>query len=740
MKNHLTVTFGNEQHPSLFYWFDAFSFDSLKTCIEKRFKLPKDSLEIFYQNNVLDDKGFLNLYKKRLQNHVELKVKCTDDLIDPNMVNAQRSLALKEPGIRNIFVTDLSDTFSRSSFEFTFNNVNIDTTILDFKKCIHMEKSWLSVDKMFLLHHKAVLLDDDQLFVDLYMDGFQGFNLFHFDILLADISNEKYDEEFNRMEITIPGFEEETDDYPPVIDSDWTLNYPLLMIGSFDVKDIKLWIENQFQIPAHQQTILYENGSPISNDSIPLFWINLSSTLTPQQLKLFVFNTNDEELNAIYKRNGVRTMSPMKVTSFGNEEKVWLYHYNGVGGQTIIDFLSQTLKIPSNKFRLFLIGVWVPRNDLSPFRLNEIQFAVRADDSEVELLKILSEHGISRINTTIIQHPSKNNTICMLSLLLWGANPNSRRVCQMIGEKFDLDYFSTKYHWLQHGGEIFFRDVSVRGLKHTSGISENQVLSLYVKPNTNKDIQEICRKQVKINFLTGQFSIDLQGVPGFKVEDLKNAIYKVKGIAPHLQSLFDLKPGECELSDSMDLFLLNTWMLLESITLNLIIKPPKEVSVTLECVFHEGKMEFNMKESDTIADIKQNIETITNVPKSFVLIGRSQNHYHTPTIFYGNDDPIWSLMTKNNSVSFHVTKKVLISINGDPSTVDNAEISSHPIINYQEDTVQTIYGALQTEYKGYGLTLRFAKLPDISLKTKLKDIGERRIIFITKPPRNCIIT
>ena len=397
----------------------------------------------------------------------------------------------------------------------------------------------------------------------------------------------------------------------------------------------------------------------------------------------------------------------------------------------------------------------VSYSDIDFFSCKEINVAIQVDENETEIMEHITQLGLSRVNSIIIKCPKNESTFRTIPLsnlrMEYSTLVDAKTLCEMIGKKYH-DLLSTKI-WLAHENKRLQDNTVIENLFiKENQISESVELTLFVHPNKYiKDFCEehhlMCFKEINVKFLTGQFSIDLfQQKTLATVGDLKYPIYQLKGIAPHLQSLFCYKFGDSELADSMELFSNPLDIIVDdSITINLIVKPAKEVQVIVQCAehLHGEAIELNMKENDTIADVKQAISKVTNKPSSIICLPPLRLRYNFEFSMneaeYFDGDHLWKLeLSENNSIELFASLCVLVSIKATDSTIHQR---SFPLFNFESYTVRHIATILEKEYRRFGYNPRLVEKPGISMKTKLKDIGEETVEFVSEPlSSKCILS
>ena len=220
-------------------------------------------------------------------------------------------------------------------------------------------------------------------------------------------------------------------------------------------------------------------------------------------------------------------------------------------------------------------------------------------------------------------------------------------------------------------------------------------------------------KELKINFLTGQFSVDLFSEEGRKlerVEDLKTLIYEKKGVAPHLQLFF---LDRDELSKNVRLF-----ELLSFGTLNLVVQPAKEIEVKL-CLGGEG-ISLQMKETCTIFELKRRVgEHCGMNTEVFDIPLRDEEDDQTP---------IWLLKGRG----LIIQRKVFFTLLQDDGNVLMEKVS-HLILDEEENIENLIQRKIQIKYQFLCKGGFLLKNRELTLETKLRDVGETVIKFVVYP-------
>ena len=627
MKNHFTVTIGNNR-PSVFYWYEAKSIDNLKKCIEKRFEIPASCQEIVHNGKILNTETYKEIYEKRMHhNNVEFNLTITEKSIDPDIVRYQRCIAQDmKSNIRNIKLLGTSELFPENfKFHIYYRDLDTNTTFSDLKNKVQAENN-VGADKIFFLGQGCNLLADNQLLVDSFLDDRQDLDKF---FIRCTTSEKGANGELSKIKISIKRLENE----------ETTIEYPTFEFGSINLEDIRCFIRESFpplQIPEDQQFLYHHDSLQLVDDkSFINYWYEKTSVGEDVHLKLSVVHTEDQELRDHYNRNDIKMKDPVTITS-GKDNQSWYYHYKGDYGQSINEFLSEKFEIPQDKFCFFINGKRIRFTKRDVIDDSEvIKVAIQADDNETELLKLIVELGLSRVHSIKIKSQKPGSIFCTLPLSTFITIPvDVKIVCETIITNFK-ELSNTKI-WLAHESERLHEDFNIENLFiQDDDIMEDVRLTLFVNPN--KNVKDFCEKhhlvylrEINISFLTGQFTIDLFSEDEIEnVEDLKKTINRMKKIPPHLQSLFYDSFGDLKIFDNMQLSSLHPFIMEESLTFRLIVKPVKDVHVNVHCDkdLHKHTIELDLKESDAIADIKQSIANITNHPFSIILV-LSIDHMH----------------------------------------------------------------------------------------------------------------
>ena len=249
-------------------------------------------------------------------------------------------------------------------------------------------------------------------------------------------------------------------------------------------------------------------------------------------------------------------------------------------------------------------------------------------------------------------------------------------------------------------------------------------------------VEEFCQKhhmkflkQIKINFLTGQITIDVISNNLETIGEVKRQIKSLKGIPPHLQMLYH--DEKVELSDETMLAFLNKSMLHDCITFDLIVKPVKEIELNILCNFLKDKEEFQVTvlETDTLGRLKEIISGKVGIPPMGFNVVNSHDSL-VPESF-----PIHDCFFQNNTAELR--KRLLVSITNNAGAINDINYS---IRDYERDTVQVLVDQIQREHSGGQSSISLIK-SGLNKKTLLKDVGDMKFTFVLKRNKdsNCTL-
>eukprot|EP00111_Clytia_hemisphaerica_P007151 TCONS_00020766-protein len=400
MRSHIVVDFGDNV-TSLFYWFDVDSLSTLKEKVQKRYEIHITDQIIKHGNTVLSEESFRKLYKNRFKEDVDLKV----DIPDPSLIQSERRKVFKRgcEGIIHISSYKEQDGLCPN---LTFKPSNLSWTIKDLKSYIST-KTNMSVEPMCLLFNNIILLSDEELCVDYFLDlkGSSRPISLKLKMLPSVIASDEmfqhrlyYDLCLSPIHVTIPSFGE-VDDF---------VLYPLASIGQIGRPAVmKSLIESLYRIPYGEQELFYE-GQALSDNRYPQK--NVGNVLEPIYYKLVVFSRRSKELALVYEQNNIRPLHPIHIASFECDH-IWEYNYQGKSEESIVQFIEDSMKIPQSKQYFFLDGSVVSISELieentRAIETLKVKLAVQVDDDELELLKVVQELQISRVRSIVLKHPN----------------------------------------------------------------------------------------------------------------------------------------------------------------------------------------------------------------------------------------------------------------------------------------------------------------------------------------------
>jgi len=747
MINQIVVEFGDNL-TSTFYWHDVEgSLQKLKKNIEKRFTIHPDHQIIRSRHEVLDEESFQELYGSRFAGYNILSVQIIEEDLYSGIIRKRRDDICKHIPIIEVEIP--AHRTHRLSKMLSFKTKPY-LSIADLKTNIN-KKNKLGVDTMLLgvKTNQRLILADDQLISDLLLsldkDKSLGLNL---TMRQTEATEHTYYNLLRPVKILIP-----------FIESDLEVDYPLLENGYLGISVLKSWVEAAFEIPYAEQEVTYRDKIIEQNEMFPKHVAD--HVLGPLKVRIAVYSTSDEDLNSLYRKLEIKTMFPINISSFG-AFNVLQYHYRRGDENQLDVFIENSLQIPKHKQRIFVDGRRISSNDIENIVnkgrtanltgtgqiRNEqnltnnqtslsIKLAVQVDDTETELLEKVKQLGLSRMRSIIIKHPDPDDSTIFHEIPLSQLNGQESNfqvykiLKNLMIEKykgislqfFDLLHDQKHINWL--GGNIndFFVEEDT--------LREKLVLTIIIKANRDKNMQKFCEqhhltflKELNIKFLTGQFSFDVLSGKVNTIRDIKNEIFKTKGIAPHLQQLYH-ESIELTEDGNKSTFMNKAMMSQESVTLNLLIKPAQEVKLYVNANFLKEQIEIEILESATVLDLKESISAQSGIPPSLIVVGGF--------IDEPDSEPIWRCSFTNNVVQVHKRVVVYVDNNGVILRRD------HFIRDLDTETVDTLHKDIADTYINYGLGNVIIKNTGLKSKTLLKDVGEQEIRFEVNTSKGCSV-
>ena len=750
MRNHIVVKIGNNS--ALFYWYDVDTLEKLKENIEKRYTIPCDCQQVLNSGTSVTNESFQDLYDDRFERDVNLEVEITDQSFDTAIVQSRRKFASQKSAIRKIKFFNLRKW---EIFKATLKDLSTRSTVLDIKRHIHSKKQWQPTEEVFILHKNCIILSDEHLLVDLFLDDI-GIKSLSFRLLVQ--TRYLFDPEGNyvrpdnpfteilpNIEILIPGIE-------------GVVEYPLKQIGSFSVFDVKAYMRYLYGIPCEEIELILNGSSRVPVGYLPIAWTE-NPDLTAQQAKLLIYHTENIEYQKIYEKNNISMLRQIEIKSFNESSQSLFYSYRGENGQSIEEFIVETLQIPTQNILLYFDNKWTLNYELQTrIRSGEIEppflirFAIQLDENEdVNLLETVKNLNLSCIRSIIVKHPfNENITFCQFSVSkkMTGNSQYEALCAEVRSQHEDLKSASIELH---HGGKKISENLENYFVNDEGEINEYLTLYLFVKPSHNENVQRFCHeydikllKFVNINFLTGQFTIDVLARDDDLVKtigELKGKIYEMKNILPHLQMLHYKEANMAEITDSMKLESLSNNRS-ESITFDLIVKPAQDINISFICPFYPNVKEALpvFKETDTFAHVKEEFSKLSGIPTGIIFLGSG---YIIQKQFL-DDEPLWNCSKTLPDRMVIITKKVLLSIENLPEKTQEKREYVISRANVDDDI-----RALQIElshqwnrkHKTHDMTLSWRKVNHLTWETKLMDVNDERLVFYVRPKTSrCVIS
>eukprot|EP00111_Clytia_hemisphaerica_P013461 TCONS_00039541-protein len=757
MKNHLIATIGG-LYKSVFYWCNVNSLEKLKERIEIRFHIPTSIQNISCNGNILDEVSYEQLYKGRFVKNIDLDVEFSGGGIDRDMVKKRRGFAAK---MLDRLEISFHDSTRPESLDIDFDIMNIDSTISDLKASNQGGRFYFK-EECYFVYKQHIILADEQLFADLYLDDVEKHefsfklrfmlknrlncdkeaaasstnNLYwlspHISIIFPGMKTSLVDEKKEHHLSVIPPKNEVS--FSGLPENEFfkvgytKVRYPLLEIGSFDVTDMKCWIEDTFGIPCEKQFIYRHHGRrtiTIPSDILLNDW----QTTAISYLFFVIIGNETEQFEPFdSKSHSERFPGNFSFVLSGGED----FNHSGVlnDNETIESYIEQNFKIPQNKQCLFYQSRRVEHDDLmvlqikaswehflSPSQSNnrgktyELVLASQANDVDFDLMEAIRELGIRHFRSIVIRHDGDMEVLCEFpfSEVPRKQTEQYQWLCKRIVQQHPK--ISPNAITLIHQGQSIKGN---HGLEQCllANDGEDLVLTMAISHYSFDISLEESSEEIKINFLGGQFTIYLNKEAGSKTHDINNVkreISKAKNIPPHLQTLLHEKE---ELADRVKLAQFQP-----PVELNLLLKEANIVIVRLSITFFEcSRKPLKMKETDSVFDIKKKIEALSGVSHESMFVRRSGSNIEV------NDDArIWTL----NGDELFLTKKISFSI------IEEEKMTTeyYAIENYDRDTVETLRSILQQRPLFSRKVMELDNREGFVSSTKLKDVHSTVIHF-----------
>uniref|UniRef100_A0A7M5WIL6 Ubiquitinyl hydrolase 1 n=1 Tax=Clytia hemisphaerica TaxID=252671 RepID=A0A7M5WIL6_9CNID len=544
------------------------------------------------------------------------------------------------------------------------------------------------------------------------------------------------------------------------------LSYPFLDVGSLYVDDLKSWICHIFGIRCHEQVVLrvYEKDIATVDELLITSWGPIPCLYW---FAVFINTTNHKAFKPFNypDKNHIKMQKVQSIPIIiKSENKNMNFHFESwiKKNERIEEVIEQKLDIPKNRLCInhnyqhedFVAEqtkrVWqenlhalktewrkinlynksinseyfydTPPSSHSPLKYN---IGVFVKDTESELLENLQKNGVRAkpiMQSVLIKHGGKTFCEFSFSVLNMFACPGDQQyqtICQFIRRQFSD--ITPEVISLKPEGDI------------ANDQSKDSVFNLFLNPlRFQGDVDTFCQKyglakKLKINFLTGQFSVDLFSEEGRKLEDihdLKTYVYEKKGIPPHLQSYFH---NRIELSYGARLF--EFLSLGTKCTLNLVVLPAKDIDI--KCTLGKEEFSLQIKETCTMLDLKKKVGEQCGLSMELFRIQLNCSRDYDDLI------PIWELGVYN----MIIRRAVYFTIHQTDGKV-LVEKDRHFFFDEGKDTIESLQKEIQEQYfrnesKG-GILL---KNREFDSDTKLIDIWEIIITFVvySEPVNVCNI-
>ena len=174
----------------------------------------------------------------------------------------------------------------------------------------------------------------------------------------------------------------------------------------------------------------------------------------------------------------------------------------------------------------------------------------------------------------------------------------------------------------------------------------------------------------------------------------------------------------------------NPLMNKESVDLNLIVKPGQTTTLFFSKPFFDKEISFDVNETDTALNVKERISTLSGIPVVLIVIFIEKTF--NKQFVLPEETQIWETMAGANVIK--IAKRVFIEL----KTEDETRFIDYLIIEEEMDTA-TIKTLRQFMEKEHSNRFKFESEQDLTLQTKLIDVGERKVQFKTKN-RKCTLS
>ena len=544
--------------------------------------------------------------------------------------------------------------------------------------------------------------------------------------------------------------------------------YPLLKIGDFSVKGVKVFIEKKYGINRLHQVLLVNNE--VLNHEEHLI-THFGNQLSQQELRISAlpYATDNNNLLKFYQSQGFASLGPVKIFSMRNRSLLLTYFFqnNNILNENVLEeFVESDIFIPSTAQRYFWNGYHFKNfgNVLKSYLKKvmscgyvidfNVDFAVYVDkDTESTVLNQISALNIDTIGPIKIIHP--NNGTEIGEYLMYCTTSD------LIKKQLEMDH-NIDANWI----ELLFRNRFLRShdcldeiMYNECSHEKNLFLTMVVHSNSTPRFQSFTKRnnisllvKVKVASLTGNiFSIDLTTIEKQNITALKLAIQRLKKIPIHLQELFYCKE---KLDNHLHLLTLciREGVFTPDLTLNLVVGSPKILTLHVSCNFPMSSYDIEISENSTISQLKENISNASGILKSQLDVKRFSVES------FEDKNQIWEL----EKVSVRVDKfvQVIIEKESEESLIYNTmyltddtvvKRISHQrtdgrkylffyhILNWNEDTVDSMRDELHQYYvcegRRFSFDSRNAK-NHISHFTHLKDIVEVPVMLNFTRNRN----
>jgi len=398
----------------------------------------------------------------------------------------------------------------------------------------------------------------------------------------------------------------------PRKDGEDSVTCPIVSRQLFTVSDLKQWLCTEYNIPTCKQ-LLYSQSTPLMEDEELFDYFE--TILQCIDFHLYIFGSKNGEEKKIFEDLNVNVMQPINVYSTRNKTLLLTYCYEeGQFVQSLHNFIYQNLKIPQSSQRLFLNGGKISDEDnfVTMFISNklvdvdgefEVYLVVNGDKENLEIREDL-KNDLDCIRTVTVMTSDDQQPLLEY--------PVHKTTAMRLKNEIYLEHqIPVMYQELRFKQKIIscFNDldeIAFNGGK----VQEVLVLNLLFSMFNEDGIVNFCTRfnlsilrNVTVQFLAGNFTIDAISEKLNSITDVKLYIQKHKSIPIRLQRIFFQKE-EVKNITLFQLFPQQESPSIDTIVANLIVLPPKILKLKILSNY-DFNTELEVGETSSILNVKE---------------------------------------------------------------------------------------------------------------------------------------